>query len=116
MDGKTRNAGARTGVNTVTHPFDCTDPPDGVEALRDGAGGGGYGRGTGLEVLDNDYILRSSRRSSSGHGAPSIDYSSGDNFDTVEVVVLDQTKTWPREAHREGSRTSGSVASSTRRS
>lgn len=94
MDGKTRNAGALTGVKTVKHPIRLarTIMEESYHVMFAQEGAEAFAREQGLERVENEYFIIESRRSSSGDGAGTSDASSRPEFDrygTVGAVALD---------------------------
>lgn len=92
MDGDTRNSGALTGVKTVKHPIRLarTIMTESEHVMMAQEGAETFAEDNGLELVNNEYFIIQSRRSSSGDGAPSFDQSQRDKFGTVGAVALDQ--------------------------
>ena len=88
MNGKTRNAGALTGVKTVKHPIRLarTIMTESKHVMMAQEGAETFAEEHGLDLVDNDYFMIDSRRPSSGEGAALPD----DKFGTVGAVALDQ--------------------------
>jgi beta-aspartyl-peptidase (threonine type) len=86
MDGKTRNAGALTGVETVKHPIRLarTIMTESKHVMMAQEGAETFAEEQGFELVGNDYFIIESRRSSSGDGAPSFEPPG-----TVGAVALD---------------------------
>ena len=90
MDGRTRNAGALTGVKTVKHPITLarTIMTESKHVMMAQEGAETFAREHGLELVENEYFILDSRRSSSGDGA-ALPERSKDKFGTVGAVALD---------------------------
>jgi len=88
MDGKTRNAGALTGVKTVKHPIKLarTIMTESKHVMMAQEGAETFAEENGLDLVENDYFIIDRRRSSSGDGAAVPD----DKFGTVGAVALDE--------------------------
>jgi beta-aspartyl-peptidase (threonine type) len=91
MDGKTRNAGALTGVKTVKHPIQLarTIMTESKHVMMAQEGAETFAEQHGLETVENDYFIIDSRRSSSGDGA-ALPKDDTDKFGTVGAVALDE--------------------------
>ncbi len=93
MDGKTRNAGALTGVKTVKHPIRLAraimEESPHVMFAQDGAEA--FAKQQGLELVENDYFIIESRRSGDATGAadPPASAPEDKKFGTVGAVALD---------------------------
>lgn len=87
MDGKTRNAGALTGVKTVKHPIRLARAimEDSYHVMFAQDGAEAFARQQGLELVENDYFITEARRSGTGGPAPSVD----EKYGTVGAVALD---------------------------
>ena len=92
MDGKTRNAGALTGVKTVKHPIRLarTIMTESKHVMMAQEGAETFAEENGLEMVENDYFIVENRRSGSGEGASGVDASETEKFGTVGAVALDQ--------------------------
>jgi beta-aspartyl-peptidase (threonine type) len=92
MDGKTRNAGALTGVKTVKHPIRLarTIMTESKHVMMAQEGAETFAEQHDLERVDNDYFILDSHRSSSGDGAARPAQTDTDKFGTVGAVALDQ--------------------------
>ena len=88
MDGKTRNAGALTGVKTVKHPIRLAraimEESYHVMFAQDGAEA--FAQQQGLELVENDYFITEARRSG---GTEAADPPGDEKFGTVGAVALD---------------------------
>ena len=93
MDGKTRNAGALTGVRTVKHPIRLAraimEESYHVMFAQDGAEA--FAEQQGLDLVENDYFITASRRSGDAPGSadPPASAAEGEKFGTVGAVALD---------------------------
>lgn len=89
MDGKTRNAGALTGVKTVKHPIRLarTIMNESKHVMMAQEGAETFAEEHELELVENDYFIIKSRRSSTGEGAA---IPQSDKFGTVGAVALDE--------------------------
>lgn len=92
MDGETRNAGALTGVKTVKHPIRLarTIMTESKHVMMAQEGAETFAKQHGLELVENDYFIIDSRRTSSGEGAALPSEDDTDKFGTVGAVALDQ--------------------------
>lgn len=94
MDGKTRNAGALTGVKTVKHPIRLarTIMEESYHVMFAHDGAEAFAEEQGLERVENEYFIIESRRSSSGDGAGTSQTSTSthEKFGTVGAVALDE--------------------------
>jgi beta-aspartyl-peptidase (threonine type) len=91
MDGQTRNAGALTGVKTVKHPIRLarTIMTESKHVFLAQEGAETFAEQNGLELVENDYFILDSRRTSSGEGAALPSENGTDKFGTVGAVALD---------------------------
>lgn len=92
MDGKTRNAGALTGVKTVKHPIRLarTIMTESKHVMMAQNGAETFAEEHNLEQVENDYFIIDSRRTSSGDAAPTTGAETPDKFGTVGAVALDR--------------------------
>jgi beta-aspartyl-peptidase (threonine type) len=92
MDGKTRNAGALTGVKTVKHPIRLarTIMTESKHVMMAQEGAETFAEENGLKLVENDYFIIDSRRSSSGEGAALPSEKGAEKFGTVGAVALDR--------------------------
>lgn len=92
MDGQTRNAGALTGVKTVKHPIRLARAimTESKHVFLAQEGAETFAEQQGLDMVENDYFIIDSRRTSSGEGAALPEDSDADKFGTVGAVALDQ--------------------------
>jgi len=88
MDGKTRNAGALTGVKTVKHPIRLarTIMEESYHVMFAQDGAEAFARKQGLELVENDYFITEARRSG---GTEAADPPGDEKFGTVGAVALD---------------------------
>jgi len=93
MDGKTRDAGALTGVEAVKHPIRLARAimADSYHVMFAGEGAEAFARAQGLELVENDYFIIDSRRSEAAGDTSTSDASPKDiqKFGTVGAVALD---------------------------
>jgi len=91
MDGKTRNAGALTGVKTVKHPIRLARSimEDSYHVMFAQDGAEAFAKQQGLERVENDYFILESRRSGEATGAADPPASGDEKFGTVGAVALD---------------------------
>jgi beta-aspartyl-peptidase (threonine type) len=92
MDGRTRNAGALTGVKTVKHPIRLarTIMTESKHVMMAQEGAETFAEQHGLEQVENEYFIIDSRRTNSGEGAARPSQDGTDKFGTVGAVALDQ--------------------------
>jgi beta-aspartyl-peptidase (threonine type) len=92
MDGQTRNAGALTGVKTVKHPIRLarTIMTESKHVFLAQEGAETFAEQNGLKLVENDYFIIDSRRTSSGDGAAMPVEKGTDKLGTVGAVALDQ--------------------------
>ena len=92
MDGRTRNAGALTGVKTVKHPIRLarTIMTESKHVFLAQEGAETFAEQNDLELVENDHFIIDSRRTSSGEGAALPDENGTDKVGTVGAVALDQ--------------------------
>ena len=94
MDGKTRNAGALTGVKTVKHPIrlarEIMEESYHVMFAQDGAEA--FARQQDLELVENEYFITEARRSGEATGTadPPASATENEKFGTVGAVALDR--------------------------
>ena len=92
MDGRTRKAGALTGVKTVKHPIRLarTIMEESYHVMFAQDGAEAFARQQGLELVENDYFITEARRSGEKGAADPPGSGSGDEkFGTVGAVALD---------------------------
>ncbi len=91
MDGKTRNAGALTGVKTVKHPIRLarTIMEESYHVMFAQDGAEAFARQQGLELVENDYFITEARRSGDGREAADPPSAPDEKFGTVGAVALD---------------------------
>jgi len=89
MDGRTRNAGALTGVKTVKHPIRLarTIMEESYHVMFAQDGAEAFARQQGLELVENDYFITEARRTGEEPGA--ADPPGDEKFGTVGAVALD---------------------------
>lgn len=89
MDGETRNAGALTGVKTVKHPIQLARRimTESKHVMMAQEGAETFAEEQGLELVENDYFILESRRSSSGDAAAT---KTDEKVGTVGAVALDR--------------------------
>jgi len=91
MDGKTRNAGALTGVKTVKHPIRLAraimEESYHVMFAQDGAEA--FAQQQELELVENEYFITESRRSGGTEAADPPSSGPNEKFGTVGAVALD---------------------------
>ena len=91
MDGKTRNAGALTGVKTVKHPIRLarTIMEESYHVMFAQDGAEAFAREQGLELVENDYFITDARRSGETEAADPPSSGPDEKFGTVGAVALD---------------------------
>ncbi|MFB6279643.1 MAG: isoaspartyl peptidase/L-asparaginase family protein [Salinibacter sp.] len=92
MDGKTRNAGALTGVTTVKHPIRLARAimEDSYHVMFAQEGAEAFARKQGLELVENEYFITDARRSGEGAEPSDPPSASEAKYGTVGAVALDQ--------------------------
>jgi beta-aspartyl-peptidase (threonine type) len=91
MDGKTRNAGALTGVKTVKHPIRLARAimKESYHVMFAQEGAEAFARQQGLELVENDYFITEARRSGETEAADPPSVGPDEKFGTVGAVALD---------------------------
>lgn len=91
MDGRTRNAGAVTGVSTVKHPIRLarTIMTESKHVMMAHEGAETFAEEHGLELAENEYFVTDRRRERAGDDAHVPD-AGAEKVGTVGAVALDQ--------------------------